>query len=101
MSSRVTCRFPSSVPAHVMPGLMGDSETVMTVLYAERPSFFDSMVVLPIWPMMLAVLRSYCLVRSGLAIHVSPRLYDLNTRLPPSQMTDGLCTDGKNGVFQL
>src|SRR5512132_1556045 len=40
-------------------------------------------------------------VRSGLAIHVSPRLYDLNRRLPPSHTMLGLCGDSMNGVFQL
>ena len=32
--SRLTCRFPSSVPAHTTPGITGDSEMLMIVLYA-------------------------------------------------------------------
>ena len=51
--------------------------------------------------MIATVLRSICLVRSALAIHVSPRLYDLNSRLPPSQTMLGLCGESWNGVFQL
>jgi len=90
MLSRVTWTLPSSVPAQMMFGLIGDSLTVMTVLYCVRPSFFDSIVTFPGWPMRLAVFRSYCLVRSGLAIQVSPRSYDLNTRLPPRSTTDSL-----------
>jgi hypothetical protein len=73
----------------------------MTVPYDTTPSFFDSCVRSPGTPIIVTVLRSTCLVRSGLAIHVSPRLYDLNSRLPPSHTTLGLCGERTTGVFQL
>ena len=46
-ASRLTCTFPSSVPAHTTPGITGDSETEMIVLYDTTPSFFDSCVRSP------------------------------------------------------
>jgi hypothetical protein len=39
--------LPSSVPAQRIAGVMGDSDTLITVLKFEMPSFFDSMVTLP------------------------------------------------------
>ena len=33
--SRLTCRLPSSVPAQTTPGITGDSETAMIVLYDD------------------------------------------------------------------
>src|SRR5580704_179847 len=45
--------------------------------------------------------RSTCLVRSALSTHVSPRLYDLNSRLPPYHRMFGSCGESMNGVFQL
>ena len=71
------------------------------VPYETTPSFFDSCVRLPGAPISATVFRSMLFVRSALAIHVSPRLYDLNSRLPPSQMMLGLCGESWNGVFQL
>src|SRR5262245_35979840 len=99
--SRLTCRFPSSVPAHTMPGRIGDSEIAMIVLYDTTPSFFESCVRSPATPNIAPVLRSTCLVRSALATHVSPWLYDLNKRLPPSHTIFGLCGERMTGVFQL
>src|SRR5215831_9562401 len=82
--SRLTCRFPSSVPAQTMPGMTGDSEIEMIVLYETTPSFLESCVTLPAMPIMGTRLRSTFFVRSSLlATHVSPWLYDLNRRLPP------------------
>src|SRR3954463_14597991 len=102
--SRLTCRLPSSVPAHTMPGITGDSEIEMIVLYETTPSFFESCVTLPAMPIIICggtVLRSTFLVRSSLATQVSPWLYDLNSRLPPSHTIFGLCGDMMTGVFQL
>src|SRR5262249_11160417 len=81
--SRLTCRLPSSVPAHTTPGMTGDSLTAMIVLYAERPSFLESCDLSPATPITVTLQRSTCLVRSGLATHEMPRSYDLNSRLPP------------------
>src|SRR5262245_52921386 len=99
--SRLTCRLPSSVPAHTTPGITGDSEIVMIVLYETTPSFLESCMRSPGTPISVTLLRSICFVRSGLATHVSPRLYDLNSRLPPSHTMLGLCGDNTTGVFQL
>ena len=99
--SRLTCSSPSSVPAQTTPGSTGDSEIDTMVLYDATPSFFDSCVRSPGSPMSVTLLRSTCFVRSALAIQVSPRLYDLNSRLPPSQTMLGLCGDRITGVFQL
>src|SRR5438034_6866310 len=99
--SRLTCRFPSSVPAHTTPGSTGDSEIEMIVLYDVTPSFFESCVRSPGTPISDTVLRSICLVRSALATHVSPWLYDLKRRLPPNHTIFGLCGDRITGVFQL
>src|SRR5207247_1204598 len=100
-ASRLTCRFPSSVPAHTTPGITGDSDTEMIVLYEDTPSFFDSIERSPGTFIIAIVLRSICFVRSGLATQLSPRLYDLNRRLPPSHTMLGLCGDRMYGVFQL
>src|SRR5215813_8825912 len=81
--SRLTCRLPSSVPAHTTPGITGDSLTAMMVLYADKPSFLDSCDLSPPTPMTVTLHRSTCLVRSALATHDVPRSYDLNSRLPP------------------
>ena len=99
--SRLTCTFPSSVPAHTTPRDTGDSDTAMIVPYDVTPSFFDSIVRSPAMPINGRVFRSICLVRSSLAIHVSPRFEDRNKRLPPSQMLFGSCGESMNGVFQL
>src|SRR5437762_10401669 len=99
--SRLTCRFPSSVPAQTTPGIAGDSEIETIVLYDVTPSFLESCVRSPGTPISVTVLRSICFVRSALATHVSPWLYDLNNRLPPIQMIFGLCGDITTGVFQL
>src|SRR3954466_11630701 len=99
--SWLTCTLPSSVPAHTTPGSTGDSEIEMIVLYETTPSFLESWVRSPGTPISATVFRSMFLVRSALATHVSPRLYDLNSRLPPSQTMLGLCGDRMNGVFQL
>ena len=79
----------------------GDSEIEMMVLYDVTPSFFESWVRSPGAPISDTLLRSTCFVRSALAIQVSPRLYDLNNRLPPNQTMLGLCGDSMYGVFQL
>src|SRR5207253_7970583 len=100
-ASLLTCRFPSSVPAHTTPGITGDSDIEMIVLYELTPSFFDSIERPPGTPINVTVLRSICFVRSGLATQLSPRLYDLNSRLPPSHTMLGLCGDNIYGVFQL
>ncbi len=73
----------------------------MIVLYATTPSFFESCVLSPGAPMSETLVRSICLVRSALATQVSPRLYDLNNRLPPSHTMLGLCGESTCGVFQL
>src|SRR5580765_2678292 len=99
--SRLTCRLPSSVPAHTMPGMTGDSAIEMIVLYETTPSFFESCVTLPAAPIIGTLLRSTFFVRSSLATQVSPWLYDLNNRLPPSHTIFGLCGDMITGVFQL
>src|SRR6516164_4301408 len=99
--SRLTSRFPSSVPAHTTRGRIGDSEIVMIVLYDTTPSFFDNCVTLPGAAISDTLLRSTCFVRSSLATYVSPWLYDLNSRLPPNQTIFGLCGDITTGVFQL
>src|SRR3954453_4057577 len=99
--SRLTCRFPSSVPAHTTPGITGDSAIETMVLYDTTPSFFESCVTVPGAPIIATVLRSIFFVRSSLATHVSPWLYDLNSRLPPSHTIFGLCGDMMTGVFQL
>src|SRR5581483_10188520 len=96
--SRLSCRFPSSVPAQTTPGRTGDS---MIVMYETTPSFFESCVTLPGTPSSETVLRLTFFVRSSLATYVSPWLYDLNSRLPPNQMIFGLCGDITTGVFQL
>src|SRR5580692_7490294 len=51
--------------------------------------------------MRLTLQRSTCLVRSALATYVSPRLYDLNSRLPPYHTMFGSCGERMKGVFQL
>jgi hypothetical protein len=38
-------------------------------------------------------------VRSDDIVHVSPRLYDLKSRLPPTQTMFGLCGESTVGVF--
>src|SRR4051794_16397363 len=73
----------------------------MIVLYETTPSFLESCVRSPGMPISETVFRSMFLVRSALATQVSPRLYDLNSRLPPSQTMLGLWGDRMNGVFQL
>src|SRR6185437_1247107 len=81
--SRLTWRLPSSVPAQTTPGISGDSETEMIVLYCDRPSFLESSVIVPATPITDTLHRSTCLVRSALATQLVPRSYDLNSRLPP------------------
>src|SRR4029079_14525739 len=73
----------------------------MIVLQETTPSFLESCVRSPGTPMSATVFRSTFLVRSALAIHVSPRLYDRHHRLPPSHTMLGLWGDSRNGVFQL
>src|ERR1019366_766669 len=99
--SRLTCTFPSSVPAHTTPGITGDSEIEMIVLYETTPSFFESCDLSPGAPIRLILQRSTCLVRSTLATYVSPRLYDLKRRLPPYHTMLGLWGESMYGVFQL
>src|SRR4029079_12897400 len=67
--SRLTCTFPSSVPAHTTPGRTGDSEIEMIVLYETTPSFLDNCVRSPGTPIIATVFRSMFFVRSALAIH--------------------------------
>ena len=81
--SRLTCTLPSSVPAQTTPGMNGDSETAMIVLYCEMPSFFENCALSPPTPITVTLQRSICLVRSALCTHDVPRSYDLNSRLPP------------------
>src|ERR1041384_8424806 len=99
--SRLTWRLPSSVPAHTTPGSTGDSDTEMIVLNPTTPSFLLIWFCVPGTPITAISQRSICFVRSPLAIHVSPRLYDLNNRLPPSHTMLGLCGESRMGVFQL
>jgi hypothetical protein len=73
----------------------------MIVLYETTPSFFESCVRSPGTPIIATLLRSMFSSDPALATHVSPRLYDLNSLLPPSQTMLGLCGDSMNGVFQL
>src|SRR5258705_13915825 len=92
--SRLIWTLPSSVPAHTTPGITGDSDTAMIVLYDTTPSFFDSCVRFPGTSITATVLRSIFFVRSSaLATHVSPWLYDLNRRLPPRYRIFGVCGD--------
>src|SRR3954452_14521630 len=71
--SRLTCRLPSSVPAQTTPGITGDSEIEMIVLYDTTPSFFESWVTVPGTPIIATVLRSTFFVRASvLATQVSP-----------------------------
>ena len=65
--SRLTCRLPSSVPAHTTPGITGDSEIAVIVLYDDTPSFFESCVLSPGAPITATLQRSICFVRSALA----------------------------------
>src|SRR5439155_766142 len=92
---------PNSVPAYNRFRFFGSSRITWTFLYDVTPSFFESWVRSPGAPISDTLLRSTCFVRSALAIQVSPRLYDLNNRLPPNQTMLGLCGDRTTGVFQL
>src|SRR5690349_10159123 len=99
--SRLTCKLPSSVPAHTTPRAAGDSEIAMIVLYDVTPSFFESCPEFPAAPITVTLQRSTCFVRSALAVHASPRLSDRNRRSPPIQIVLELCGDKRIGVFQL
>src|SRR6476619_4946571 len=99
--SRLTCRLPSSVPAHTTPRAAGDSEIAMIVLNEVTPSFFESCAVFPGAPITATLQRSTCFVRSALAVQASPRLSDRNRRSPPIQIVLELCGDKRIGVFQL
>src|SRR6478609_4594422 len=73
----------------------------MIVLYAVRPSFFESCAVFPAAPITVTLQRSTCFVRSALAVQRSPWLSERKRRLPPIQIVLGLCGDKRIGVFQL
>ena len=66
-ASVLTWRFPSSVPAHTTPGITGDSEIAVIVLYDVTPSFFESWAAVPGAPISSTLQRSTCFVRSALA----------------------------------
>ena len=51
--SRLTWRFPSSVPTQMTPGWLGDSASVVVCPGADWPSFLEAMGSVPGTPMML------------------------------------------------
>src|SRR5687768_1832793 len=100
--SRETWRLPSLVPAHRMPGSIGDSAISITVpnSLACRPSCFELMHGTPgVAPQLgrlygrssrWRVLMSMFLPIGAVATHESPRLVEMNTRLPPYRIIRGL-----------
>src|SRR5262249_35273991 len=82
--SRVTCRLPSSVPAHSRSLFVGDSLTVVMHGHACTPSCRDSVYLSGTRPMIDFLSRSSPLVRSlPRRAQESPRSVDLKRKLPP------------------
>ena len=82
--SRVTWRFPSSVPTYRSPGECFDSPNAVMLPYEEIPSFRDRVSSVTSIPMIGTVSRSMAFVRSGLASsQVMPRSGDRIRWLPP------------------
>src|ERR1035437_9751277 len=92
-------RRPSSVPAKMMPGRIGDSlsDTMLAKVSAPVAS-----VVMP--PVVCVEMRIFVVSaeeRSGeIGYMSSPIFVDFSTRFAPKYSTCGLCFEMRNGVFQ-
>ena len=90
---------PSSVPAKRMPGRSGDSLSDTIVPNVSAP--VASVVMPPVVLVEMRILVVSAYDRSGEMKNMSsPCLVDFSTRLAPKYITDGLCGEMKNGVFQ-
>src|SRR5713101_3753536 len=82
--SRVTCRFPSSVPAHRTLAETGDSLMVVIVGYSSTPSCRESVFLSGTFSNNESLLRSTSDVSCAPSrVQESPRLVDLNRKFPP------------------
>lgn len=78
--SRLTCRFPSSVPIHSTPGRDGDSRTCVIRELAEYPSCFSAIGLSPATPIIgISADQRFTFFDKSVEFihHVSPRLFDL------------------------
>src|SRR3569833_3183246 len=90
--SMLSCRFPSSVPTQLTPGLAGDSAIIVMSELVEMPPFFSSIGALPGTPRIekSGVKRFNCFVRSlGFTHQLSPRSFDLKKYCAPAYSLDG------------
>src|SRR5215467_8419032 len=95
-----TCTLPSSDPTHSTLGSSGDSAIVVISLNPDSPSLREILMSRPRTPMSGIVSRFTWRVRSGVAVHVEPRSFEMKSRLPPRYTVPGVWRDATSGESQ-
>src|SRR5215212_5120306 len=97
--SVVNCTLPSSVPTQRIFGSRGDSAR-FEISLMPSPSLRDSLMSRLTTPIMSMVSRLIWRVRSLVRVHVEPKSFDVNSRLPPRYTVPAVWRDAITGASQ-
>src|SRR5262245_43555319 len=97
--SVVSCTLPSSVPTQRILGSIGDSAK-FEISLMPSPSLRESLMSRFLTPIMSRSSRLIARVRSLDRVHVEPKSFEMNRRLPPRYTVPEVWRDAITGASQ-